>query len=306
MRVRYKQTVLGAAWAVIRPLLAMAVFTVVFGRLAKMPSEGAPYSVFVLAGLLPWTFFSTAVDGGRRVAGRLAGHDLQGLLPAPARSVVDARRGACRRSRRSRRPRRHGGLVPDCRRPLARSGCRRRCCSCCSPRWPSARCCRRSSSPSATSATSCRSCCSSGSTPRRSSIPASLFPPRWRWLLYLNPMAGPVDGFRAAFLGRPVDPLGLLTLARGLRRAPARRASSTSAASSGGWRTCCDARRPSAARRRARQGVRAGRAAASAPSRSTTRWRAGCRARGARPRGRRAATASGPCATSASRWRAAR
>ena len=60
--VRYKQTVIGAAWALIRPLLTMVVFTVVFGRLAKLPSDGAaPYALMVYAGLLPWTFFSTAV-----------------------------------------------------------------------------------------------------------------------------------------------------------------------------------------------------------------------------------------------------
>jgi lipopolysaccharide transport system permease protein len=60
--VRYKQTVIGAAWALIRPFLTMVVFTVVFGKLAKLPSEGtAPYALMVFAGLLPWTFFSTAV-----------------------------------------------------------------------------------------------------------------------------------------------------------------------------------------------------------------------------------------------------
>jgi lipopolysaccharide transport system permease protein len=58
--VRYKQTVIGIAWAVVRPLLTMVVFTVVFGRLAKLPSEGgAPYPVMVFAGMLPWFLFST-------------------------------------------------------------------------------------------------------------------------------------------------------------------------------------------------------------------------------------------------------
>jgi len=59
--VRYKQTVLGVAWAVLQPVFSMIVFTVIFGRLAKMDSEGFPYDVFVYAGLLPWTFFSAAV-----------------------------------------------------------------------------------------------------------------------------------------------------------------------------------------------------------------------------------------------------
>jgi lipopolysaccharide transport system permease protein len=61
LKVRYKQTVLGVAWAVLQPLLSMVIFTVIFGRLAKIDSEGFPYAVFVYAGLLPWTFFSSAV-----------------------------------------------------------------------------------------------------------------------------------------------------------------------------------------------------------------------------------------------------
>jgi lipopolysaccharide transport system permease protein len=61
--VRYKQTVIGIAWAVLRPLLTMIVFTIVFGRIAKLPSiEGVPYSLLVFAGMLPWTFFSSALS----------------------------------------------------------------------------------------------------------------------------------------------------------------------------------------------------------------------------------------------------
>jgi len=61
--VRYKQTVIGIAWAVIRPFLTMVIFTVIFARLAKLPSEGkAPYALMVFVGMLPWTFFSTAVS----------------------------------------------------------------------------------------------------------------------------------------------------------------------------------------------------------------------------------------------------
>jgi len=58
IKVRYKQTVLGAAWAVLQPFLTMVVFSLFFGRLAGIPSEGLPYPVFSYAGLLPWTFFS--------------------------------------------------------------------------------------------------------------------------------------------------------------------------------------------------------------------------------------------------------
>jgi lipopolysaccharide transport system permease protein len=59
--VRYKQTALGAAWAVLQPALTMVVFTLLFGRLAHLPSDGVPYPIFVYAGLLPWTFFANAV-----------------------------------------------------------------------------------------------------------------------------------------------------------------------------------------------------------------------------------------------------
>ncbi|HID22140.1 MAG TPA: ABC transporter permease [Planctomycetaceae bacterium] len=60
--VRYKQTVIGVAWAVLRPFLTMVVFTVIFGKVAKLPSDGAaPYAVMVFAGMLPWSLFSTSL-----------------------------------------------------------------------------------------------------------------------------------------------------------------------------------------------------------------------------------------------------
>jgi lipopolysaccharide transport system permease protein len=63
--VRYKQTVIGVAWAVLRPFLTMIVFTIVFGRLADLPSEGtAPYPILVFAGMLPWFLFSTILEEG--------------------------------------------------------------------------------------------------------------------------------------------------------------------------------------------------------------------------------------------------
>jgi len=60
--VRYKQTVVGVGWSAIRPLLTMAVLTVVFGKLGKMPSGGRPYPLMVFCGMLPWQFFSTAIS----------------------------------------------------------------------------------------------------------------------------------------------------------------------------------------------------------------------------------------------------
>lgn len=62
VKVRYKQTVLGAAWAIIQPVLTMLIFTVFFGRLAGIPSDDIPYPLFAYAGLLSWTFFSNAIN----------------------------------------------------------------------------------------------------------------------------------------------------------------------------------------------------------------------------------------------------
>jgi hypothetical protein len=62
IQVRYKQTVLGGLWAIIQPAFTMIVFTLFFGQLAKMPSEGIAYPIFVYAGLLPWTYFANAVS----------------------------------------------------------------------------------------------------------------------------------------------------------------------------------------------------------------------------------------------------
>ena len=60
--VRYKQTAIGMAWALIRPFLTMVVFSVVFGNLAKLPSEGVPYPILVFAAMLPWQFFANALS----------------------------------------------------------------------------------------------------------------------------------------------------------------------------------------------------------------------------------------------------
>src|SRR2546426_7918991 len=61
--VRYKQTAIGVVWAVIRPFLTMVIFTEIFGRVAKLPSEGTPpYALMVFAGMLPWIFFSASLS----------------------------------------------------------------------------------------------------------------------------------------------------------------------------------------------------------------------------------------------------
>jgi lipopolysaccharide transport system permease protein len=62
--IRYKQTVIGVAWALVQPVFTMVVFTVVFGNLAKLPSDGAPYAVLTFAAVIPWQFFATGLSAG--------------------------------------------------------------------------------------------------------------------------------------------------------------------------------------------------------------------------------------------------
>jgi lipopolysaccharide transport system permease protein len=63
LKVRYKQTLIGAGWAILQPLMTMAIFTVVFGRFARIPSDGLPYSIFAYTAILPWTYFAQSIGG---------------------------------------------------------------------------------------------------------------------------------------------------------------------------------------------------------------------------------------------------
>src|SRR6267142_1237251 len=67
LKVRYKQTVIGAAWAVLQPVLTMLVFSLFFGKLAKIPSQGLPYPIFYYCALLPWMYFATAMQASTNV-----------------------------------------------------------------------------------------------------------------------------------------------------------------------------------------------------------------------------------------------
>jgi lipopolysaccharide transport system permease protein len=67
IKIRYKQTVIGAAWAILQPLMTMLVFSLFFGRLAKIPSQGLPYPIFYYCALLPWTYFATAMQAATNV-----------------------------------------------------------------------------------------------------------------------------------------------------------------------------------------------------------------------------------------------
>jgi lipopolysaccharide transport system permease protein len=62
LTIRYRQTILGIAWAILQPILSMIIFSFFFGRLAKVPSDGLPYPIFSFSGLVPWTFFATSVS----------------------------------------------------------------------------------------------------------------------------------------------------------------------------------------------------------------------------------------------------
>lgn len=92
--VRYKQTLIGVAWAVLRPFLTMVVFTVVFGKLAGLPADGgAPYALMVLAGMLPWYLFASALTGAADslvANGNLIGKVYFPRLIVPAATVVAA------------------------------------------------------------------------------------------------------------------------------------------------------------------------------------------------------------------------
>jgi lipopolysaccharide transport system permease protein len=208
IRVRYKQSVLGAAWAVIRPFTAMVVFSVVFGQLAKMPSEGYPYPVFVYAALLPWTFFSGAISSsGQSVVGS---SNLISKVYFPRLIIPLASAGA--------------GLVDL----LISTGILLLMMLWYGVGWSwnllAAPLLLMAVVFSALGVGTLLAALTvsyrdfTHITPFLLQIwmyitpvvfPVSLVPQRWQWLLYLNPMTGLVEGFRAAFLGKAFDVPGL-------------------------------------------------------------------------------------------------
>ena len=93
VKVRYKQTMLGASWAVLQPLTMMVAFTIFFSRMARMSSGDLPYPLFALSGLLPWLFFATAMtSAGNSVVGS-GTTDHQGLFPEAPDPVLGGRGG---------------------------------------------------------------------------------------------------------------------------------------------------------------------------------------------------------------------
>jgi lipopolysaccharide transport system permease protein len=204
IKVRYSQTALGAAWAIVQPVMLMVVFSIFFGKLAKMPSDGLPYPIFAYAGLLPWMFFANALStsanavvGSSHLVSKVYFPRLiiplssigawlidlviasvilllmmlyygigwtQNLLAAPLLALAVTFAALGAGTFLS-------ALIVAYRDfrhvvPFLMQF------------WMFA-------------------------TPVV--YPASLLPEQWQWILHLNPMAGLVEGFRSAFLGRPFD-----------------------------------------------------------------------------------------------------
>jgi lipopolysaccharide transport system permease protein len=208
IKVRYKQTVLGAGWAIIRPVLTMLIFSVVFGQLAKMPSDGYPYPVFVYAALLPWTFFSGAIStSGQSLVGssHLVSKVYFPRLIIPLSSVgaglIDLLIST-------------GVLllimlwygVPITWHLLA------------APLLLAGVIFAALGIGTLLSALTVAYRDFTHLTPFMVQIwlyvtpviyPVSIVPERWQWLLYVNPMTGLVEAFRSAFLGKPFDLVGI-------------------------------------------------------------------------------------------------
>jgi lipopolysaccharide transport system permease protein len=204
VKVRYKQTVLGAGWAIIRPFLTMVVFSVIFGTLAGMPSDGYPYPVFVYAALLPWTFFAGAV--GTSGGSVIGSSNLISKVYFPRLIVPLASIGA--------------GLVDL----LISTGVLLLLMLFYGVGWSW----NLLAAPLLLvavvfTALGVGTLLSAMTVAYRDVThllpfliqiwmyvtpviyPVSLVPERWQWLLFLNPMTGLTEGFRSAFLGKPFD-----------------------------------------------------------------------------------------------------
>jgi len=204
IKVRYKQTVLGCAWAIIQPLMGMFVFSIIFGHWVKVPSEGYPYPIFVYAALLPWTFFSNALSESANSVVSSTNLITKVYFPRliiPLASI--------------------GSVLVDF---LISSGVMLFLMLYYHVDWHL----HLLALPFlilavAFAALGIGTLLSALIVAYRDFryvvpfmiqllmfatpvvFPVTLVPPHWRWALYLNPMAGIVDGFRSAFLGKPFN-----------------------------------------------------------------------------------------------------
>jgi homopolymeric O-antigen transport system permease protein len=208
IKVRYKQTVLGAAWAILQPFMTMVVFTIFFGHLANMPSDGYPYPVFVYSALVPWTFFANAISsssnslvGSAHLVSKIYFPRLIIPLSGVGVGIVD-----------------FGVAASILLAMMLFYGVG----------WSlnllMAPVLLLAIMLTALGVGTCLSALTVSYRDFRYVVPfmvqlwmfvtpvvypASLVPSQWRWLLYLNPMSGLIEGFRAVFLGGPFDMLGL-------------------------------------------------------------------------------------------------
>ena len=208
VKIRYKQTALGVAWAILQPVLTMVVFSVFFGRLGRIPSDGLPYPVFAFSALVPWQLFafalaesSNSVVANQRLVTKVYFPRLIMPMAAVCVGLVDfclslivlfEPDGLLRRAA-------VGGVVDAAALDAAggRHGARRGRVALGAQRPVS----RHPLHAAVSDADLARS-------PRRSPIPARWCPAAWRSLYALNPMVGVVDGFRWALLdGAPAPTL---------------------------------------------------------------------------------------------------
>lgn len=209
IKVRYKQTVLGFAWAIIQPVMLMIVFSIFFGRLAQMPSDGHPYPIFVYAGLLPWTFFANSVTNSANSlvgSSNLISKVYFPRLIIPLSSVGSGLVDFAIASAVLLLMMVYYGMAIGANllvAPILVAGV-------------------------ILTALGVGTCLAALNVAYRDFryvvpflvqfwmfatpvvYPASLVPSEWRWLLYINPMSGVIEGFRSAFLDRPFDVPGML------------------------------------------------------------------------------------------------
>jgi lipopolysaccharide transport system permease protein len=204
IKVRYKQTVLGVGWAVIQPVMLMIVFSVFFGKLARMPSDGLPYPVFAFAALLPWIFFSNAL--GASATSVIGASNLVSKVYFPRLIIPLASVGSW--------------LVDLLIASLILLGLMLYYGVGWSWNLLAAPILVLAVLFTALGAGTLLAALTVAYRDFQYAIPfllqfwmfatpvvypASLVPVEWRWVLNLNPMAGLIEGFRSAFLGRPFD-----------------------------------------------------------------------------------------------------
>lgn len=210
IRVRYKQTVLGSAWAILQPVLTMVIFSIVFGSFAKIPSDGLPYPIFTYAALLPWLFFSNSVTNASQSlvsSSHLVSKVYFPRLIIPLASIGAAVVDFAIASSVLLLMMIYYGVGLSWNlllAPLLAAGVM-------------------------LAALGVGTLLSALTTSYRDfryvvpflvqtwmfatpvAYPISIVPESWRWLFYLNPMTGLIDGFRASFLGQPFNMPALLT-----------------------------------------------------------------------------------------------